>query len=170
MQQQNTTTTTTFRVSNSIGTNETNGQSRPTGLGILMATPPGVGVAPLVRPQSNTPAPVPTPIAPNPGGLVRPADPFTIEQQQKMMHQDALDRERQASALAAAGNVAANASSGDLATMVAPIAQTTPDENEFMLDPAMTNIEDLDMDFAKLFDNELQGMETDGSGWPKPGI
>lgn len=168
--QQQTATTTSFRLSNSVGTNENNVQSRPTGLGILMATPPGVGVAPLVHHQTNTPDPVPTPIAPNPGGLVRPADPFTIEQQQKMMQQDALDRERQASALAAAGNVAASASSGNLAAMTVPIPQSTHDENEFMLDPAMTNIEDLDMDFAKLFDNELQGMETDESGWPKPGI
>jgi hypothetical protein len=111
---------------------------------------------------------MPTPIAPHPGALIRPIDlSITIEQQQQMMQQDALDRERQASALAAAGNVAASASAGSLSTMGMSMPQAAPVDNEFMLDPNLSNMEDLDMDFAKLFDNELQGMESDGSGWPK---
>jgi len=161
MQQQ--TTTTTFRLSNTM---EANSQSRPTGLGILMATPPGVN--PLAHPNTKIGAPVPTPIAPHPGALVRPMDPsITIEQQQRMMRQDALDRERQASALAAAGNVAASTSGVSLSNMGTAMPQAAHDDNDFMLGTNFNNMEDLDMDFAKLFENELQGMDTDGSVWPK---
>ena len=138
------------------------------------------------------------------------------------MQQDMLDRERQASALAAAGLIAESvsrtrASSGDLRVTGGAISPGPPSPGGMrpppMLghppsspapqQPAMAGavaasdqapsgggahdnggvdygvmdiggglsavtIDDMDLDFAKLFDpeNELAGMHTEGSGWP----
>ena len=140
------------------------------------------------------------------------------------MQQDMLDRERQASALAAAGLIAESvsrprSSSGDLRVTGGAISPGPPSPGGMrpppMLghppaspgpqQPAMAGaaaaseqaplggdahdnggggvdygvmdiggglsavtIDDMDLDFAKLFDpeNELAGMQTEGSGWP----
>jgi len=120
------------------------------------------------------------------------------------MQLDMLDRERQASALAAAGLVAESVSrtrstsSGDLRPaemggMRAPPVLGHPPSSPAPQQPAMATaaaasglapvdygvmdiggglsavtIDDMDLDFAKLFDpeNELAGMQTEGSGWP----
>ena len=156
------------------------GGGRPTGLGILQGSsqPVGAGV-PLSHPD------------------------LTPEQRQRMQL-DMLDRERQASALAAAGLVAESVSrtrstsSGDLRPaemggMRAPPVLGHPPSSPAPQQPAMATaaaasglapvdygvmdiggglsavtIDDMDLDFAKLFDpeNELAGMQTEGSGWP----
>jgi hypothetical protein len=105
--------------------------------------------------------------------------------------QDLLDREQQASALAAAGMVAesvAAASGGtvpmqglqappQLATSLPPpmagaTSQSTSSEidniNWGLMDLGTMNLDDMDMDFAALFDpiNEMANMQMEGSGWP----
>ena len=176
------------------------GGARPTGLGILQGSsqPAPAGGAPLNHPN------------------------LTPEQRQRMQ-QDMLDRERQASALAAAGLIAESvsrtrSSSGDLRVTGGAISPGPPSPGGMrpppMLghppsspapqQPAMAGavaasdqepiggdaqgngggvdygvmdiggglsavtIDDMDLDFAKLFDpeNELAGMQTEGSGWP----
>lgn len=89
------------------------------------------------------------------------------------------ERERQASALAAAGMIAESVGVAapvalqappPLATHPgAPSAATDMDwTNGSGQDAAMMQIDDLDLDFATLFDPayEEQNMNTQGSGWP----
>lgn len=103
------------------------------------------------------------------------------------------DRDQQASSLAAAGmvadRVASNTNSAKplqglqapppLATpggvpTVAPSATTSTTATEMdgvnwnLLDLGAMHIDDMDMDFAQLFDpaNEIANMQTEGSGWP----
>lgn len=105
---------------------------------------------------------------------------------------DLIDRERQASALAAAGMVAESVNKTQ-ATHGHSIAQglaappqlshatATPTQtaniseldsiNWNLMDIGAMHLDDMDMDFASLFDpaNEAASMETEGSGWPNVG-
>lgn len=118
-------------------------------------------------------------------------------QQLKLVQEDLAERERQASALAAAGMVAETvdqSGSGNLQNMghgivggtsgmtwqglhappvlaaMAPLTTSpggTPAEGTDWNDMDM-NLDDMEMDFAKLFDpaHEVANMQTEGSGWP----
>lgn len=109
----------------------------------------------------------------------------SLEEQRKIK-EDLVDRERQASALAAAGMVAesvrlaqpipttsANVGlphPGQLVTStLAPIHATEVDSiNWNMMDVGSPRLDDLDLDFAALFDpiHEIERMRSEGSGWP----
>lgn len=98
-----------------------------------------------------------------------------------------LDRERQASALAAAGMVAESVTgphvyriNGEVQGLPAPPRLVTStaapaagageldNVNWSTLDLGNMTLDDMDMDFASLFDpaNEIAHMQTEGSGWP----
>ncbi len=150
-----------------------------TGLGILMssngdATKGGNGVGTAVAPPPATHHvhQPPVHIAPN---------PFVSAEQQKMMRQDMIDRERQASALAAAGMVAEKVDSSHPATIVNPASTNTSAGAGVPISPrtelglfdmgdtlSAAAIDQMETDFSRLFDpeNEIQNMETEGSGWP----
>lgn len=98
---------------------------------------------------------------------------MTAEQQQ-LMQQDIIDRERQASLLASAGLIAERVDScqatPEICSSVVPLDHGIDFLN---LDDGLTDaaIDQMETDFSKLFDpeNELQNMETEGSGWPGAG-
>jgi hypothetical protein len=113
----------------------------------------------------------------------------SLEQQRKV-NEDLADRERQASALAAAGMVAesvrlaqpvgtAPATNFGLQPppqlVMAPLAPIQASEvdsiNWSMMELGSPRLDDLDMDFAALFDpiHEIERMHTEGSGWPSSG-
>jgi hypothetical protein len=190
--------------------NPIQGEDGPqTGLGILMNG--GVGNAP---PPAGKPAT--SSFALN--------HPSLTPEQRKRMQQDMLDRERQASALAAAGMIAESVSrtrstsSSYLRPNDGAVSSLTPSPGGMGAPPAVlgpppaspgpdgvpnpppqplqqqapqqpslevgnnedwgvmdiggglsaVTIDDMDLDFAKLFDpeNELNSMQTEGSGWP----
>lgn len=97
------------------------------------------------------------------------------------------DRERQASALAAAGMVAESvkiSNPGGTAGLLPPPALATAEAmpvasaaataseidaiNWGMMDAGAMHLDDMDLDFAALFDpaQEVANMHTEGSGWP----
>jgi hypothetical protein len=89
------------------------------------------------------------------------------------MQQDMIDRERQASALASAGRIAERVDSTPEANGA---LNPSPLNNNFdflNLDSGLSDaaIEQMETDFSRLFDpeNEIQNMETEGSGWPGTG-
>lgn len=117
-----------------------------------------------------------TPIAPN---------PYISAEQQKMMQQDMIDRERQASALAAAGMMAEKVDNSPAGPHSHPAAHNNASNNNGgigvpnspKLDMSIFDLGDplsaaamdqMETDFSRLFDpeNEIQNMETEGSGWP----
>ena len=93
------------------------------------------------------------------------------------------ERERQASALAAAGMVAESVSvSGGRAGLAAPpqLATASPRHdtsgevdniNWGAVDMGGVQVDDMDLDFATLFDPSIEeaNMQTEGSGWPVSG-
>jgi len=123
--------------------------------------------------QSHIQSHTHTPIAPN---------PYISAEQQKMMQQDMIDRERQASALAAAGMVAEKVDNSPAGPHSHPAAHNngnggTGVPNSPKLDMSIFDLGDplsavamdqMETDFSRLFDpeNEIQNMETEGSGWP----
>mmetsp|Transcript_8901 Transcript_8901/g.13163 ORF Transcript_8901/g.13163 Transcript_8901/m.13163 type:complete len:758 (-) Transcript_8901:617-2890(-) len=146
---------------------------------------------------------------PQPNPLARPSTVLTPEQK-LVMQQDMMERERQASALAAAGMVAEQVSRSRGCSIdeqnlraqqqqqqmnghvqappgglmappalgnpadsghISPSAQhaNTDSSYGFMdLNGGITTMEDMELDFAKLFDplHEVHSMQTEGSGWP----
>jgi hypothetical protein len=96
--------------------------------------------------------------------------------------QEMMDRERQASSLAAAGMVADSvsvAARGHVLGLQAPpplatggailtVPSAELDSINWNLDPGIMYLDDMDLDFAQLFDtaSEVASMQTDGSGWP----
>jgi hypothetical protein len=98
--------------------------------------------------------------------------------------EDLSERDRQASSLAAAGMVAESATvAGRLSQglhppppLVSADAPQTPTTIELdsinwsMMDSG-ANADDMDLDFAQLFDpaNELENMYSEGNGWPSQG-
>ena len=92
------------------------------------------------------------------------------------------ERERQASALAAAGMVADTVSTpGGLTGMAAPPQLAAPASapatassgvvdniNWGGVDAGEVHLDDMDLDFATLFDPSIEeaNMQTEGSGWP----
>eukprot|EP00586_Coscinodiscus_wailesii_P004697 CAMPEP_0172479676 /NCGR_PEP_ID=MMETSP1066-20121228/4442_1 /TAXON_ID=671091 /ORGANISM="Coscinodiscus wailesii, Strain CCMP2513" /LENGTH=499 /DNA_ID=CAMNT_0013240367 /DNA_START=361 /DNA_END=1860 /DNA_ORIENTATION=- len=80
---------------------------------------------------------------------------ITLEQRE-IMQQDILDRDKQASSLAAAGMVAETVITGNL------------DTNGLSKSELRDGPEDMEMDLAKMFDSqyEASAMRTEGSGWP----
>jgi hypothetical protein len=117
-----------------------------------------------------------------------------IAKEENRSQDDLLDRDRQASALAAAGMVAESISlsrtdidrvhsSGSMVTSIglkappelaghAPPVTSTSSEldniNWNLMDLGQMHLDDMDMDFARLFDpaQEAENMQTEGSGWP----
>ena len=97
-------------------------------------------------------------------------------EQRKLMQQDAADRDRQARALAAAGMAASKVGGGlkPPPTLGNPANRQNNNGN----DPCMQfgsddqdeplTLEEMEMDFAKLFDPNVEwaNMQTEGSGWP----
>lgn len=89
------------------------------------------------------------------------------------MQQDMIDRERQASALASAGRIAEKVDSSPAGGGI-DAAHLDGTQIDFLhLDGALSDaaIEQMETDFSRLFDpeNEIQNMETEGSGWPGTG-
>lgn len=227
---------TSFSLSTSFQPDATTMSSQPqTGLGILMgATSQNngnsatLGNTTIQNPLSSSTVTVnkgdttsnTTVVAATQQGQLQHPGMYYANEQQRLMQQDILDRERQASSLAAAGMVADRVSSNNLQALggagVVPQASgvaiktednsitgdtnnnasTAPSEfndinmldtsigegvlgvstNIFMnangdtgnQDSSMMTPDDMELDFAKLFDpeNELHNMETEGSGWP----
>jgi hypothetical protein len=120
-----------------------------------------------------------------------------INKEETRSEDDLLDRDRQASALAAAGMVAdsislsrttgpdrvhsshSSASLGShgleappqLAGHVPPATSTSSELDNInwnLMDLGQMHLDDMDMDFARLFDpaQEAENMQTEGSGWP----
>jgi hypothetical protein len=106
---------------------------------------------------------------------------------------DYMDRDRQASALAAAGMVADSISLSrndpdrvhssaslhsqgleappQLAGHVPPVTSSSSELDNInwnLMDLGQMHLDDMDMDFARLFDpaQEAENMQTEGSGWP----
>lgn len=104
---------------------------------------------------------------------------MTADQQQRYQ-QDLLERDIQASSLAAAGMLADSVSlttppglqaPPTLATTAGPTPSTCNEIDSInwnLMDIGTMQIDDIDMDFANLFDpaSELANMQTQGSGWP----
>lgn len=119
-------------------------------------------------------------------------------EQQRLVQEDLADRERQASALAAAGMVAENKTGSmpvvngmagtvglsqqglhapPLLGSVAPLPPPDPaasnsvDGINWGLSDLGQSLDDMEMDFAKMFDpaHEEASMKTEGSGWPAAG-
>jgi len=101
---------------------------------------------------------------------------MTVEQRTRRQA-DLLDRERQARALAAAGMVAESVNQASWQ----PEAQAPPHStagasstteldavNWNIMELGNMNLDDMDLDFAAMFDpaNEAAHMQTEGSGWP----
>jgi len=99
---------------------------------------------------------------------------------------DLADRERQAQSLAAAGMVAETVGRGSHpGALYGPpqLASATGepsagngfsgimDSNNWGMPDIDASLEDIEMDFAKLFDpdHEMESMQTEGSGWPGTG-
>ena len=99
---------------------------------------------------------------------------------------DLADRERQAQSLAAAGMVAETVGRGSHAgAMNGPPALPTAtsdlssgnvvggvlDSHNWGMPDTDATLEDMEMDFANLFDpaHEMESMQTEGSGWPLMG-
>eukprot|EP00551_Chaetoceros_affinis_P008996 CAMPEP_0203674660 /NCGR_PEP_ID=MMETSP0090-20130426/16810_1 /ASSEMBLY_ACC=CAM_ASM_001088 /TAXON_ID=426623 /ORGANISM="Chaetoceros affinis, Strain CCMP159" /LENGTH=804 /DNA_ID=CAMNT_0050540599 /DNA_START=605 /DNA_END=3016 /DNA_ORIENTATION=+ len=106
-------------------------------------------------------------------------DGMTLEQQ-KMMEQDMLDRERQASSLAAAGMVAEQVTGqqnhNQQQQSQQPNISMSINVSDVDYDMGLgdvgaplspTAMEEMETDFSRMFDPhyELQNMETEGSGW-----
>lgn len=165
----------------------------PTGLGVLLS-PDGNLVTGKIAPMAATSSsqhhhshqsqhPTSTLVAPK----LHPGTPNGMtSEQQKMMEQDMLDRERQASSLAAAGMVAeqvTNRQDGQQQQQQQshheqqPNVGMTINVNAVDYDMGLgdvgaplspTAMEEMETDFSRMFDPhyELQNMETEGSGWP----
>jgi len=138
-----------------------------TGLGILMNKPQAVPAAPPLLAPNPSPA-APPPHAPNPYAHLTP-------EQQTRIKEDLADRERQASALAAAGMVADSVNLTRPAVIgqvlqappplvgIAPPVMAAPAVVQPSGDLAMEGInwndlgpDDIDMDFAAMFDPEQE--------------
>lgn len=148
---------------------------------------------PTALPPAATTAGVPQTglsILMNGNAFNKPAPPPETVQQHARAHmspeqqRDLADRERQAKSLAAAGMVAETVGRGNAAypgamygpPTLAP-ADAVPsatsgfngimDSNYWGMD-VDASLEDMEMDFAKLFDpaHEMESMQTEGSGWP----
>lgn len=102
-------------------------------------------------------------------------------EQQRRQREELADRDRQASALAAAGMVAESVRIAQpaiglqppppLATGSAPPVTSSTELDSInwnLMDIGNHNVDDIDMDFAAMFDpaNELASMQADGTGWP----
>lgn len=126
-------------------------------------------------------------VATNGGGM------SMTSEQRRLMEQDMLDRERQASSLAAAGmvveqvtahNIQSNGGIGignnggvgdsvstnnNTNTNVPKLELNVSDYDIGMGDPLSPSaMEEMETDFSRMFDPsyEIQSMETEGSGWP----
>lgn len=98
---------------------------------------------------------------------------FLNQEQHRLMQQDMIDRERQASSLASAGLIAERVDScqptPEIGSMMSPNLDHNIDflnlDGGFVSESAM---EEFETDFSRLFDaeNEQYNMETDGNGWP----
>lgn len=145
--------------------------------------PPRTGLGILMSSSSNGSAPSAAQIARVPQQQIQQTqvqiapNPYLSAEQHQLMQQDMIDRERQASALASAGRIAERVDSTPLS---GPINPTPLDNNmDFLhLDSGLNqtvlsdaDIAQMDTDFSRLFDpeNEIQNMETEGSGWPSTG-
>ena len=121
------------------------------------------------------------------GGTAPPTSLSTLSnmtaEQRSRYQADMLDRERQASALAAAGMVAesVNQATGQVqglqappplvTSASAPAAATSTELDNInwnIMELGNMNLDDMDLDFAAMFDpaNEAAHMQTEGSGWP----
>jgi hypothetical protein len=103
------------------------------------------------------------------------SNPYYSPEQQRLMQQDMIDRERQASSLASAGMIAEKVDSCQPTPEIGSVTAPLVDGMDFLnlngdgLNDA--DIAQMETDFSKLFDheNEIYNMETDGSGWPNAG-
>lgn len=105
-------------------------------------------------------------------------DNITTQEQHRLMEQDIMDRERQASSLAAAGMVAEQVShtghnNDQHNAQMLNINIDVANEYDMALGeyghPLSPNaMEEMELDFSRMFDPsyEIQSMETEGSGWP----
>lgn len=161
------------------------GTMAATGLSVLMSNI--VYAAPRAVDAEGSDAPTPIPV-----------QHFDHQQQQQQrrlqrhqqMREEMIDRERQASALAAAGMVAERVSRSRANSIVdappddLPVVASAASWDDALggnggpgasssaaagtETEALSSIEDMEMDFAKMFDpqSEVDAMNTEGSGWP----
>lgn len=160
-----------FRSLSPAAPQQTSGAAPQTGLGILMNNKNGGGGA--HQPPKNS--------------AVGYAMASMTPEQQKMVQDDLADRELQASALAAAGMVAETVTYttvgiapngiqglhappmlGSLAPPPSADPGSTIEGINWSLMDLGPALDDMEMDFAKLFDPaaEEANMQTEGSGWP----
>jgi len=146
-----------------------------TGLGILMSS--NTHDATVASTQGHGQAQglaAPGQGRPRPQAPVMSQNSFLNQEQNRLMQQDMIDRERQASSLASAGLFAERVDScqptPEVGSMMAPSnVDHTIDflnlDGGFVSESAM---EEFETDFSRLFDaeNEQYNMETDGNGWP----
>eukprot|EP00557_Chaetoceros_sp_GSL56_P009252 CAMPEP_0176496408 /NCGR_PEP_ID=MMETSP0200_2-20121128/11175_1 /TAXON_ID=947934 /ORGANISM="Chaetoceros sp., Strain GSL56" /LENGTH=855 /DNA_ID=CAMNT_0017894353 /DNA_START=172 /DNA_END=2742 /DNA_ORIENTATION=- len=141
-----------------------------TGLGILMSSNAQQQDGGLSTSSSSLMNPTSSSLF-HPASIQIAPNSYMTAEQQQLMQQDIIDRERQASLLASAGLIAERVDScqatPEICSSVVPIDHGIDFLN---LDDGLTDaaIDQMETDFSKLFDpeNELQNMETEGSGWP----
>lgn len=128
-----------------------------TGLGILMSTDANLATSSTRSFNNNAMQSNQTVLKPKMGIYV---------EQRHLMEQDMIDRERQASSLAAAGMVADQVTVSNPQIMV-PVCNSMNHAPLTNLPDDGPSMEDMETDFAKLFDprNELKNIETEGSCW-----
>lgn len=144
-----------------------------TGLGILMSSNAQQQDGGLSTSSSSLMNPTTSSLF-HPASIQIAPNSYMTAEQQQLMQQDIIDRERQASLLASAGLIAERVDScqatPEICSSVVPIDHGIDFLN---LDDGLTDaaIDQMETDFSKLFDpeNELQNMETEGSGWPGVG-
>jgi len=109
---------------------------------------------------------------------------FLGPEHRQRQQEELADRERQASSLAAAGMVAESVRMSQPSGLQPPpqlvsgaaVPVPSPSQeidgiNWNLMDIGAAHLDDMDLDFAQLFDpaNELAGMQTEGTGWPTSG-
>jgi len=136
---------------------------RAASLGDLRSQPPAAAAsAPTALGMLtgfNLSAPAPPP------PQVRRASP----EQQQQINQDRRDRERQASALAAAGMVAETVSRPVLASSPEIVASSSTAEVAWMSEvDALGEVADMELDFSTMFDPHNEIFIPRAEGWPQP--
>ncbi|KAL9189290.1 hypothetical protein ACHAXT_011780 [Thalassiosira profunda] len=125
------------------------GSAPPTGLGVLMSAHGGT-----LHHQVHQ----------GPAG-------YTPEQQ-RLLQADAADRERQARSLAEAGMTAGQGGLHAPPALGAPGGASDVHDPAWMAEGEQLTLEEMETDFAQLFDPavEWREMQTEGSGWPQMGV
>ena len=192
----------TFRAFQTSESFKVDGSTRlPTGLGVLLSPDGNLVTGKIAQPmqvqhQQHSPPPA-TAMGPPPS-LLHPGQPAPgiqntpnqtvttahnqlTPEQQRLMEQDMIDRERQASSLAAAGMVVdevirrspvpqelKSTTGKDVSTSINIDSVDFDILGDTSRPLSPSAMEEMELDFSRMFDPqvELESMETEGSGWP----